>query len=53
VLCARESPFANCVSGAPRGDYVSRTTLDCGGAPTVDTAFMGLTSCRWIGTQAR
>jgi transposase-like protein len=48
VLCSRESPFANCLSGAPGGDYLSRAIVDCRGAPTADTAFMGLTSCRWI-----
>ena len=56
VLCSWESPFANCLSGAPGGDYLSRAILDCRGAPTADTAFMGLTSCRWItiaGTLAR
>jgi hypothetical protein len=41
-------PFANCLSGAPGGDYLSRAIVDCRGAPTADTAFMGLTSCRWI-----
>jgi hypothetical protein len=47
---SRESPFANCVSGAPGADYLSRAILDCRGAPTTDadTAFMGLTSCRWM-----
>jgi hypothetical protein len=49
VLCARESPFANCVSGAPGGDYRSRAVLSCTGAPIAVTAFMGLTSCRWNG----
>ena len=34
--------------GAPGGDYLSRAIVDCRGAPTADTAFMGLTSCRWI-----
>jgi hypothetical protein len=48
VLCSWESPFANCLSGAPGGDYLSRAIVDCRGAPTVDTAFMGLTSCRRI-----
>jgi hypothetical protein len=48
VLCSWESPFANCLSGAPGGDYLSRAIVDCRGAPTADTAFMGLTSCRWI-----
>jgi hypothetical protein len=37
------------VAGAPGGDYyLSRAIVDGRGAPTVDTAFMGLTSCRWI-----
>jgi hypothetical protein len=56
VLCSWESPFADCLSGAPGGDYLSRAIVDCRGAPTADTAFMGLTSCRWItiaGTLAR
>jgi hypothetical protein len=47
VLCSWESPFGNCLSGAPGGDYLSRGIVDCRGAPT-DTAFMGLTSCRRI-----
>ena len=34
--------------GRSRGDYLGRAIVDCGGAPTVDTAFMGLTSCRRI-----
>jgi hypothetical protein len=36
--------FRELPGGAP-GDYLSRTIVDCRGAPT-DTAFMGLTSCR-------
>ena len=48
VLCSWESPFANCLAGAPGGDYLSRAIVTCSGAPTADTAFMGLTSCRWI-----
>ena len=48
MLCSWESPFAKCRSGAPGGDYLSRAIVDCSGAPTADTAFMGLTSCRWI-----
>jgi hypothetical protein len=32
--------------GAPNGDYLSREIVDCTGAPTADTADMGLTSCR-------
>jgi len=32
--------------GAPSGDYLSRAIVDCRGAPTADTAYMGLTSCR-------
>jgi hypothetical protein len=48
VLCSRESPFANCLLGAPGGDYLSRAIVNCKGAPTTDTAFMGLTSCRLI-----
>jgi hypothetical protein len=48
VLCSWESPFANRLSGAPSGDYLSRAIVGCRGAPTVDTAFMGLTSCRRI-----
>jgi hypothetical protein len=38
-------PFAMCLAGAPGGDYLSRAIVKCSGAPTVDTAFMGLTSC--------
>src|SRR5580658_3438308 len=56
MLCSWESPFAKCLVGAPGGDYLSRAIVDCRGAPTADTAFMGLTSCRWItiaGTLAR
>ena len=34
----------NCLSGAPGDDYLSRAIVDCRGAPTMDTAFMGLTS---------
>lgn len=45
---SRESPFANCLSGAPGGDYLSRAIVGGRGAPTADTAFMGLTSCRQI-----
>jgi hypothetical protein len=48
VLCSWESPFAIALSGAPSGDYLSRAIVDCRGAPTVDTAFMGLTSFRRI-----
>jgi hypothetical protein len=48
VLCSWESPFANCLAGAPGGDYLSRAIVDRGGAPTADTAFMGLTSCRRV-----
>ena len=44
----KESPFTNGVLGAPDGDYLSRAILDCTEAPIVDTAFMGLTSGRWI-----
>ena len=43
-----ESPFANCVAGAPSGDWPSRAIVDCRGAPATDTAFMGVTSCRRI-----
>jgi hypothetical protein len=50
VLCSWESPFASCLAGAPGGDYLSRAIVDCRGAPTAETAFMGLTSCRWITT---
>jgi hypothetical protein len=46
VLCSWESPFASCLSRAPSCDYLSRAIVDGGGAPTADTAFMGLTSCR-------
>lgn len=48
VLGSWESPFANCLLGAPGGDYLSRAIVNCRGAPTMDTAFMGLTSCRKI-----
>ena len=48
VFCSWESPFAIALSGAPSGDYLSRAIVDCRGAPTVDTAFMGLTSFRRI-----
>jgi hypothetical protein len=48
VSCSWESPFANCLMGAPGGDYLSRAIVDCRGAPTADTAFMGLTSCRRV-----
>src|SRR3954470_17397021 len=47
-LCSWETPFANCLKGAPGSDYAGRTTAGCWGAPTSDAAFMGLTSCRWI-----
>jgi len=53
VLCSWESPFANCLAGAPGGDYLSRAIVDCGGAPTPDTAFMGLTSCRRVTIAAK
>lgn len=55
MLCSWESPFANGLSGAPIGDYLSRAIVRSR-APIADTAFMGLTSCRWItiaGTIAR
>ena len=48
--------FRELPGGAPGVDYLSRAIVDCRGAPTADTAFMGLTSCRWItiaGTIAR
>jgi hypothetical protein len=45
VLCSRESPFADCLPGAPSCDYLSRAILPCRGAPITDTAYMGLTSC--------
>jgi hypothetical protein len=48
VLCSWESPFADCLSGAPNGDYLSRAIVPCRGAPITDTAHMGLTSSRWI-----
>ena len=48
MSCSWESPFADCLSGAPGGDYLSRAIVPCRGAPITDTAFMGLTSCRWI-----
>ena len=48
MWCSWESPFGHCLSGAPGGDYLSRAIVDCREAPTVDTAFMGLTSCRRI-----
>ena len=48
VLCSWESPFADCLSSAPNCDYLSRTIVPCRGAPITDTAYMGLTSCRWI-----
>jgi hypothetical protein len=38
--------FRGLREGAPGDDYLSRAIVDCGGAPTVDTADMGLTSCR-------
>ena len=56
VLCSWESPLANCLAGAPGGDYLSRAIVDCSGAPDTDTAFMGLTSRRRVtvtGTIAR
>src|SRR3954451_6837868 len=40
--------FRELPGGAPGGDYLSRAIVDCRGAPTTDTAFMGLTSRRWI-----
>jgi hypothetical protein len=48
VLYSWESPSANCLAGAPGGDYLSRAIVDRRGAPTADTAFMGLTSCRRV-----
>jgi hypothetical protein len=36
--------FRDCVDGAPGGDYLSRAIVDGEGAPTADTAYMGLTS---------
>jgi len=38
---------------SPGGDYLSRAIVDCGGAPTPDTAFMGLTSCRRVTIAAK
>jgi hypothetical protein len=43
----------NCLAGAPGHDYLSRAIVDGRGAPTADTAFMGLTSCRWITIAAK
>jgi len=40
--------FRELPGGRSRGDYLSRAIVHCSGAPTADTAFMGLTSCRWI-----
>jgi hypothetical protein len=48
MMCSWESPFANCLYGAPGSDYLCRGIVDSGGAPIADTAFMGLTSCRLI-----
>lgn len=45
VLCSWETPFAKWLTGAPGGDYRSRAIVHWRGAPTVDSAFMGLTSC--------
>ena len=44
MLCSWESPFADCLSGAPNCDYLSRAILPGRGAPITDTAYMGLTS---------
>ena len=40
--------FRELPGGAPGGDYLSRAIVDCRGAPSADTAFMGPTSCRLI-----
>ena len=40
--------FREVAGGAPVGDYLSRAIVGGRGAPAVDTAFIGLTSCRWI-----
>jgi len=34
--------------GTPGDDYLSRAIVGCRGGPSVDTAFMGLTSSRRI-----
>ena len=36
--------FRELPCGTPGDDYFSRATVDFGGAPITDTAFMGLTS---------
>jgi hypothetical protein len=46
-VCSWESPFADCLSGAPNCDYLSRAIVRCRVAPITD-AYMGLTSYRWI-----
>ena len=38
---SKDVAFASCLAGAPGGDYLSRAIVDCSGAPTADTAFMG------------
>jgi hypothetical protein len=48
VSCSWESPFAECLPGAPNRDYLKSRDRACRGAPITDTAYMGLTSCRWI-----
>jgi hypothetical protein len=40
--------FRELPGGRSGGDYPSRAIVKCSGAPSADTAFMGLTSCRWI-----
>src|SRR3954453_1689383 len=36
MFCSWESPLANCLAGAPGGDYLSRAIVNCRGAPTAD-----------------
>jgi hypothetical protein len=48
ALYSWESPFANCLSGAPWWRLPQSRDRALQGAPTADTAYMGLTSRRWI-----
>jgi len=38
--------FRELAVGRSQCDYLSRAIVDCRGAPTADTAYMSLTSCR-------
>jgi len=48
VLCSWESPFADCLSGAPGGDYLSRAIVPCREHPLRILRTWVSPPCRWI-----